>query len=89
MEDKEFERLLKITRLKLTSEEKSRIKAEIGEVIEYFDKIDGIKTDEEPAYQPIDVPTRLRKDEIYPFPDVEALKKQSKLHNGYILGPKL
>lgn len=89
MEDREFERLLKITRLKLTQAEKERIKADVDEIIKHFDSIDGIDTEEKPAYQPIDVPTRLRKDEIIPFADVEALKKPSKLHNGYILGPKL
>jgi aspartyl/glutamyl-tRNA(Asn/Gln) amidotransferase C subunit len=89
MEDKEFDRLLKITRLKLTDKELERIKSDVEEVIGYFDNIDRIKTDEKPAYQPIDVPTRLRKDEIIPFPDVEALKKPSRLHNGYIQGPKL
>ncbi|HUB92639.1 MAG TPA: Asp-tRNA(Asn)/Glu-tRNA(Gln) amidotransferase subunit GatC [Candidatus Saccharimonadales bacterium] len=89
MEDKEFDRLLKITRLKITDSEKERIKRDVEEVIGYFDSIDGIKTSEKPAYHPIDVPTRLRKDEALPFPDVEELKKPSRLHNGYILGPKL
>lgn len=89
MKDQEFERLLKITRLKLTSEERERIKPDIEEVIGYFDRIEEIQTEEKPAYQPIEVPTRLRKDEVVPFPDVDLLKKQSKLHNGYILGPKL
>lgn len=89
MEEKEFERLLKITRLKLTQEEKARIKADVEEVIGYFDSIEKIQTDEKPAYQPIDVPTRLRKDHVIPFDDVDALKKPSRLHNGYILGPKL
>jgi aspartyl/glutamyl-tRNA(Asn/Gln) amidotransferase C subunit len=89
MEDREFERLLKITRLKLTQAEKERIKADVDEIIKHFDSIDSIDTEEKPAYQPIDVPTRLRKDDVIPFSDVEALKKPSKLHNGYILGPKL
>lgn len=89
MEEKEFERLLKITRLKLTEKEKEKIKADIEEVIGYFDSVKRIKTSEKPAYQPIDVPTKLRKDEVLPFPDVEALKKPSKLHNGYIQGPRL
>ncbi len=89
MEEKEFDRLLKITRLKLTPEEKAGIKADVEEVIGYFDSIERIPTDEKPAYQPIDVPGRLRKDEVIPFADTDALKKPSKLHDGYILGPKL
>ncbi len=89
MEDREFERLLKITRLKLTEKEKETARKDIEEIIGYFDRIDKIKTTEKPAYQPTEIPTRLRKDEIVPFPDADALKKQSKLHDGYILGPKL
>lgn len=89
MEDAEFERLLKITRLRLTDEEKNRIRNDIEEIIGYFNKIDKIKVDEEPAYQPIEVPTRFRKDTISKFDDVEGLKRQSKLRDGYILGPKL
>lgn len=89
MEEKEFERLLKITRLKLSEQEKTRIKADIEEVIGYFDTIDAIKTEEKPAYHPIQIPTRLRKDEVMPFPDVDELKKPSRLQNGYILGPKV
>ncbi len=89
MEDHEFDRLLKIARLKLNDTERKRIKSDIEEIIGYFDKIDVISTHERPAYQPIHVPTRLRKDEIAHFDDVDGLKRQSKLHNGYILGPKL
>lgn len=89
MKDEEFERLLKITRLKLTSGERSRIKADIEEVISYFDKIDRIDSKEAPAYQPVEIPTRFRKDEVIPFKNIDALKKPSRLHDGYILGPKL
>ena len=89
MEEREFERLLKITRLKLTDSEKEGIRKDIAEVISHFDSIDGIETSEEPAYQPVEIPTRLRDDEVVPFADVDLMKKQSRLHNGYILGPKL
>ena len=40
MEDNEFERLLKVARLKLTDMEKESIKADIEEVIGYFDRIE-------------------------------------------------
>ena len=76
-------------RLKLTDMEKESIKADIEEVIGYFDRIDQMESGEEPAYHPIRVPARLRKDEVVRFTDIDALKRQAKLHNGYILGPKL
>lgn len=89
MKEEEFERLLRITRLKLEANERSRIKSDIEEVIGYFDRIEKIDAKGSPAYQPVEIPTRFRKDKVVPFKDVEALKKPSKLHDGYILGPKL
>jgi aspartyl/glutamyl-tRNA(Asn/Gln) amidotransferase C subunit len=89
MEEKEFERLLKIARLKLSEREAARIKKDIDEVVRYFDKITRFDASDEPAYQPIHVPTKFRKDRVSRFDDVEMLKSGSKLHNGYIVGPKL
>lgn len=89
MKEEEFQRILKVSRLKLTEEETRSIKVDIEEIIGYFNKIDKVKTSEDPIYQPIHVPTRLRKDIVSNFPNVEELKKQTKLHDGYILGPKL
>ena len=89
MQEQEFYRILKVARLKLTDEEKKRIRADIEEIVEYFNKIDRVKVEEESAYQPIHVPTKMRKDKILPFAEVKGLTRQSKLHNGYIVGPKL
>lgn len=89
MEEKDFERLLKVSRLKLSEREKKKIKADIDDVINYFNKIDKVDAKASPAYQPIHIPTKFRKDNIIPFPDVDLLKKSSKLHDGYIVGPKL
>ncbi len=89
MKDDEFDRLLKTTRLKLSPDEKSKMKKDIDEIIGYFDKIDKIRTEGEPAYQPIYVPSVFREDKVRAFSDIDALKKPSKLHKGYILGPKL
>lgn len=89
MEEQEFERLLKIARLKLTEHERKRIKADIEEVIGYFDKISRVDAKEAPSYQPTRVPTRFRKDVVLHFKETGLLKEGSELHNGYIVGPKL
>ncbi len=90
MNDLEFERLLKITRLRLDDLEKKAIQKDIEEVIGYFENISEISTEgEEKAHHPIKVDARLREDGILGFEDVEMLKRQSKLHDGYIVGPKL
>ncbi len=89
MDEQEFDRLLKVARLKLSESEKKTIKRDIDEVIRYFDKIAGVAAGDDPSYQPIRVPTRFREDRVIPFKDVELLKKGSKLREGYIIGPKL
>ncbi len=89
MKDEEFERLLKISRVRLSDDEKTKIRRDIEEIISYFDKIQGIDCHEAPAYQPIDVPTRFRKDTVKKFGNVEGLKKDAELNGDYIRGPKL
>jgi aspartyl/glutamyl-tRNA(Asn/Gln) amidotransferase C subunit len=89
MKEEEFESLLKITRIKLTPKERSSIKKDIDEILNYFDKIDRMKVEIEPAYQPIDVPTRMRKDIVKKFNEVNLLIKETDTYNSYVLGPKL
>jgi aspartyl-tRNA(Asn)/glutamyl-tRNA(Gln) amidotransferase subunit C len=90
MDNLEFERLLKTTRLKLDEKEKIAIQKDIEEVIGYFEKISEIDTEgEEKAYHPIKVDPRFREDSVSRFADVDMLKRQSKLQDGYIIGPKL
>jgi len=89
MEDKEFDRLLKITRLRVSDEEREQIKKDFEQVVAYFDEISSIEASGEPAYHPVEIPGRLREDTVKPFADTESLKKRSKTSNGYIVGPKL
>jgi aspartyl/glutamyl-tRNA(Asn/Gln) amidotransferase C subunit len=89
MKDEEFERLLKISRVRLTDDERRKIRKDIEEIISYFDKIQGVECHEAPAYQPIDVPARFRKDVVRKFENVKGLKKDAVLNEDYIRGPKL
>lgn len=89
MEEQEFERLLKISRLKLTERERKRIKADIDDVLAYFDKISRVDVNGDPAYQPTHVPTRFRKDVVLRFDETGLLKEGAELHDDYIVGPKL
>jgi aspartyl/glutamyl-tRNA(Asn/Gln) amidotransferase C subunit len=89
MQDKEFDRLLKITRLRVSAEERVQIKSDFEQVIAYFDEISSLEADGEPAYHPVEIPGRLREDKVKPFADSESLKKRAKTSNGYIVGPKL
>ena len=88
MEDREFDRLLKICRLSLTDKEKSAIKKEIGSILEYFDAIEKVKCDElEPSYHPIKVGERLREDKVEACENPDALLKGTKTHRFYVIGP--
>ncbi len=89
MQDKEFDRLLRITRLRVSDEERARIKSDVEQVIAYFDDISLAEAHGEPAHHPVEVPGRLREDNVSAFADIDGLKKGSKTNNGYIVGPKL
>ncbi len=89
MKDEEFERLLKITRIKLTPKEREVIKNDVDDILVYFDKIEKMHVEKKPAYQPIDVPTRMRKDVVKKFKDSSLLLQETETYNSYVLGPKL
>lgn len=90
MLDEEFDRLLHICRLRLGSEERSKIKAQVDEVIEYFDAIDAIKCDDlEESYHPIKIPERLREDAVKEFENVNGILKNARIYRFYVVGPKI
>lgn len=89
MENEDFDRLLKIARLSLDEAEKKRIKADIEEILKYFEEISSIKVDELPSYQPIEIPGRLREDEIIEFKEIDAMLGQTKRQGKYVRGPRI
>lgn len=90
MRDEELDRLLAVCRISLKEEEKARIKADVEEIISYLGQVAAIDcADLEPAYQPIDVPTRFKDDKVREFKEKELLLKGSKLYKGYVVGPNL
>lgn len=89
MEAKEFERLLNVCRIHLSDSEKEKMKRDIDEVLEYFDKIEKIKCDLEPAYQPVDLPEQLREDIAKDCKDVDLILKNTKTYRFYVVGPKV
>jgi aspartyl/glutamyl-tRNA(Asn/Gln) amidotransferase C subunit len=90
MEEERFERLLKICRIKLTESEKTAIKKDIDEVIEYFNMLDSVDVGStEPAYHPIEVEGKLREDKVVAYEDVIGLLKNTKTYRFYVVGPKI
>lgn len=90
MEEKEFDRLLKTCRISLASDEKSQIKKDTDEIIAYFNTISDVNCDGyAPAYQPINVAPKRRKDVVEHFKESGKLLKNSKIYRFFIVGPKI
>lgn len=90
MEDKEFNRLLKICRIKLNENEYSSIKNDVEEIINYFDSLKSVKTDEtNEAFHPILIPEKTAEDIPEEFDDIPAILKNTKTYRFYVVGPEL
>lgn len=89
MDAKEFERLLAVCRIPLKEDEKAKMQKEIDEVLAYFSKIDSIDCKSEPAYQPVDIPERLRDDIVKNCAETDLILKNTKTYRFYIVGPKV
>ncbi len=90
MESEDFERLLKVCRLRLADKEKDRIKKDIDEIINYFNTIDSVDCDKyHPSYHPVDILPKKRPDKIEPFHEAGKILKNSKIYRFYIVGPKI
>ena len=90
MESKDFDRLLKICRLKLADNDREKIKKDIDEIISYFNTIETIDCDTYlPSYQPVEVLPKKRPDKVEHFRGSAKLLKNSKIYRFYIVGPKI
>ncbi|MCW1301595.1 MAG: hypothetical protein OH316_00440, partial [Candidatus Parvarchaeota archaeon] len=68
MDEKEFDRLLKISRINLNGAEKTKIKKDIEQILAYFDNVDSFKeVIKEPAFHPVDIESRTREDKEEKF----------------------
>lgn len=90
MEDREFERLMAICRLKLSDADKGKIKSDIENVIEYFDLIDKIETGNlKEAYHPIHIEGKTREDTASSFSNIDGLLNNTKTYRFYVVGPRV
>ncbi|MFW5990816.1 MAG: Asp-tRNA(Asn)/Glu-tRNA(Gln) amidotransferase subunit GatC [Candidatus Nanoarchaeia archaeon] len=77
-------------RLNLTTEEIEEFTPQIKDVLENFEKIQQINTENtEPSFQPIELRDALRDDKIQSsISQEDALKNAKHKKNGYFRGPK-
>lgn len=86
--DELISKLQTLALIELNEKEKERIKNDIKNILEFFDKINQLDlTGIEPLFHPIST-GKLRKDEISEaLKRDEALKNVKRKEDGYIVGP--
>ncbi len=90
MIDSEFEALLRTCRIELSHAEKTSLKKDIEELIDYFNSIDAINVKGlDAAYHPVPVPQKTHADEVEEFADVSGLLGNTKTYRFYVVGPEI
>ena len=88
---KEVEHVAYLAHIDLAENEKALFTEQFNEILEYFKKIDELKTDEvEPTYHVLNLKNVSRKDETKPsLTTEEALKNAPKKENKFLKGPRI
>ncbi|MGC8710590.1 MAG: Asp-tRNA(Asn)/Glu-tRNA(Gln) amidotransferase subunit GatC [Candidatus Micrarchaeia archaeon] len=89
MEYIDFDRLLKVCRLRLEPSEKEEIEKDVLDIIKYFDTLDSLKIDDIKVYHSKSDVEVLREDNVEAFGNVEGLLKNTKTYRFYVVGPKI
>lgn len=81
--------IAKTARLQLTEQEVAKFTPQLGEIIEYFEKLDELDTENvKPSVQPVVVRNVLREDEPREsYSNKEALSQTKHQKDGYFKGP--
>ncbi len=89
--DKELiKHVAELARLKLTEKEIDKFLPQLKEALEYFSKLDKVKTDNvKPSFQPVEIKNVLREDkEEKCLAQDEALSLTEHKKDGYFKGPR-
>ena len=87
----EVEHIAKLARLQLTEEEKKRFQIELGKIIEYFDQLKKLDTENvTPMTHAVPIENVLREDQAKPsLPVEEALQNAPEKKDSYFQVPKV
>ena len=87
----EVEHIAKLARLQLTEEEKKRFQVELGKILEYFDQLKKLDTENVPPMtHAVPIENVLRDDEVQPsLPVEEALQNAPEKKDSYFQVPKV
>ncbi|MHA2392218.1 MAG: Asp-tRNA(Asn)/Glu-tRNA(Gln) amidotransferase subunit GatC [Promethearchaeota archaeon] len=87
-----IDHISKLALLDLSEEEKEKLSKELGEILDYFKKLDDLDTDDvEPTTHPIDgLQNVFREDEPWEsLSNEEALKNTKHKKDGYFKAPRI
>lgn len=87
----DVEHIAKLARLELTEEEKQRFQTELGKILEYFDQLKKLDTENVPPMtHAVPIENVLREDQVKEsLPTEEALKNAPEKKESYFQVPKV
>jgi len=87
----EVEHIAKLARLQLTDEEKKRFQVELGKILEYFDQLKKLDTENVPPMtHAVPIENVLREDQVKPsLPAEGALQNTPEKKDSYFQVPKV
>ena len=83
------EKVAKIARLNLTTDEKERFRKDLNDILAAFKILDEAKADEKPSFQPYDIKDVLRDDKEDEPLGQKALDNTKHKEKGFIKGPRV
>jgi len=89
--EKEVEHIANLARIELTEEEKRNFTEQFNTILEYFEIINDLDTEDvPPTSHVLDVTNALREDKVNPSLAMEeVLKNASKKERGFVKAPKI
>ncbi len=86
----EVEHIGWLARIKLTGEEKEQYAEKMNDILDYFGKIDEIKTDVEPTYHVLELHNVFRDDVTFSSLEQDAaLANAPKVKDGFFKAPRI
>ena len=89
LDSETIKRVAKTCRLNLTAEEEERYLGDLKEILSAFSMLDEAKTDNEPAFHPIEIKNYLREDEPSIKIDPDEILERMNILKRYIRGPRM
>jgi len=88
---KEVEHIAWLARIELSEEEKALFTEQFNEILDYFEKIDEVETEEvSPTYHVLDLVNVYREDEVLSSLSIEeALKNAPKKEKQFLKAPRI